>query len=266
MKHHQPDLEPLTNPVLHYVNGAPHVQAVITDLFSVSDTATSAAHTTAVGEGLKCAVPHQPASFIITARDERDDLIETGGDNFKVDITLSDGSKVDANVEDQDDGTHRVTYTVAAPDLAITVAITLGGRHIQGSPAQVTSQPDLSWMETTDQAQGFREIAGTRIAFAVSKSTNFADRTTYDVPLGYRWATVDEAKIELVHATNDEYAYYNQAGWSGYTWNGKDRRSFLAKDSVEKDKTQYAGHRIKSTPMISGPQPNFFAGLICIRE
>lgn len=52
---------------------------------------------------------------------------------------------------------------------------------------------DLSWMDTTDRAKGFREPKYfPALRFAVSKSNVWDKKKIYHAPRGFRWATLDE--------------------------------------------------------------------------
>ncbi len=73
-------------------------------------------------------------SFTIIANDASGQRIKTGGDKF--DATIDGPSVATARVEDNNDGTYKVFYSLTqAGDYKISVRV--GGSHISGSPFAV---------------------------------------------------------------------------------------------------------------------------------
>jgi len=110
-------------------------------------------------------------------------------------------------------------------------------------------EPDLSWMETSDEAKGFRQWTPfPSIYYAVSKENPRASEYTkdwsrmkFDVPLGFHWCSTSEFLEIVGNSRGTELPYYNQEGWSGSTWNGKERHQFLFSDSETTDKYNLRG-------------------------
>ena len=70
---------------------------------------TSAAHTTAIGDGLTHYSPNETAQFVITAKDSQGQPRDSGGDAFVVE---SKDVELKATVVDQKNGTYAVSYAV----------------------------------------------------------------------------------------------------------------------------------------------------------
>lgn len=128
-------------------------------------------------------------------------------------------------------------------------------------------------MDTTDHAQGFRSVAGTRLRLAVAKKPQLWDeKRAYDVPTGYHWATTAEVLAEAASCTELHPAYRNQAGWlerEWPRWSGHHRSWFVCADSLHSRKVQLANDIMKNLPMsedVSYARSAHFAGLICIRN
>jgi hypothetical protein len=95
---------------------------------------TSAANSTASGPG----VAARPGIFrsvglTITARDDLNNLVTTGGDNFTLEVYRPGGRLVPSSLVDNLDGTYTGQYTATMPGIW-TVIIKLDGVPIQGSP------------------------------------------------------------------------------------------------------------------------------------
>jgi dynein heavy chain, axonemal len=111
---------------------------------------TSPANTLAFGPGVLTKLAHsKPVSFYIQAWDTADEARRTGGDVFKVRVTLTaPGEKVASEplgtveVEDMNNGLYHVKYTVPGPGTA-TVSVDFDGTFgaqagpIRGSPFRV---------------------------------------------------------------------------------------------------------------------------------
>jgi hypothetical protein len=129
-----------------------------------------------------------------------------------------------------------------------------------------------TWMETTDNANGFRAIPGTRLRLAVSKSnTRLANMKEYVMPYGHRWASQEEACAEARNTTQPQSMFYcDHEGWSGYTWNGVERHVFDFSDSAQTRKCFSAGNLVldgnNNASLYSYDYGDDFAGLVCIAE
>ncbi|XP_069737765.1 tripartite motif-containing protein 3 [Phaenicophaeus curvirostris] len=97
-------------------------------------TTDAAAHkTVATGEGLRQAVVGQPASLSVTTKDKDGQLVRTGGATIRFQVTGPDGSVVEAEVQDNKNGTYELQYTPRAEG-DLQLAVWLYGRPIRGSP------------------------------------------------------------------------------------------------------------------------------------
>jgi len=98
-------------------------------------------HCDARGSGLsRGSVIGCAASFIITARDEFDNVVQHGGECF--DVSIEGPSSITAIVDDNRDGTYTVTYTVAAAGEYI-IGVTHNSEHIHGSPFSVYASQNI---------------------------------------------------------------------------------------------------------------------------
>jgi hypothetical protein len=126
-------------------------------------------------------------------------------------------------------------------------------------------------MMRDDKAQGFRQVAGTRLALAVAKGPVWDEGFNYEVPAGYRWATTAEVCAEAKHCTEKHDAYYNQCGWKGFTYppgEGHNRMCFVCSDTKETKRAHAACANIKLYPMAAdiAKARKYWAGLMCIKE
>jgi len=106
-------------------------------------------HTTAMGDGLKYCPPNEDATFIITAKDEEGNPLDSGGDVFVVE---SKETEIKASVVDQKNGSYQVSYSqggVKEGDL-FYLAINLHGFPISGSPFHISARHLLLKVASTD--------------------------------------------------------------------------------------------------------------------
>ena len=96
----------------------------------------AAATTTADGDGLSKTLVGRAAYFSIYASDASGARATRGGEAFVV--AIRGPSPATRSIRDNGDGTYTVTYCVACSG-AYTVAVTLHGEPIRGSPATLTT-------------------------------------------------------------------------------------------------------------------------------
>jgi len=113
-------------------------------------------------------------------------------------------------------------------------------------PRPGSGNHDVSWMETTDSFKGFRALPGlngkTRFWLCVSTRNIFEETKKYGVPRGYEWAKTEMWHSGTVLASNSDYNYYNQGGWSGYDWRSVSRHAFFFTDTLRTKKMIHAGN------------------------
>lgn len=121
------------------------VKEAVNKVGVVMDKSTCAETTTAAGSGLEHAKPGEMASFNITARDVQNNARRLGGDVFEVKLINESGEKVSAYVQDKDNGSYFVSYTIPAGAKRVdyTLSVQLQGAHIQGSPFTVQVSSSL---------------------------------------------------------------------------------------------------------------------------
>ncbi len=107
------------------------------------------------------------------------------------------------------------------------------------------------WHDTSDGYGGLKQSNfSDDIFYAVSLTGIFNNTDTYEMINGYRLAT--ESEYTTAWAARDfvngdfltdttVWPYYNQGGWSGYTWNGIIRYEFLFSDSLTTGLSTHAG-------------------------
>ena len=109
----------------------------------VIDDSTCAENTIAEGSGLESAIAGKKSSFTIIAYDAQKRRRILGGDLFMVELQDESGNKkATGNIEDRDDGSYLVSYTVHAASLPTVpsrykLVVRFRGTHIQGSPFSV---------------------------------------------------------------------------------------------------------------------------------
>jgi len=110
---------------------------------------TSARETTAYGIGLKCCTPNEKSTFIITAKDNEGKLSDIGGDQFVIE---SKDAEVNYSVLDKKNGVYEVSYSPGDVELGdqISLAVTLGGCPIIGSPFSISLKQLLLEVSSTD--------------------------------------------------------------------------------------------------------------------
>jgi filamin len=103
--------------------------------FHPTVTGPNAKHTTARGPGVegKGARVGQKAPFVVESKDANGKRVPTGNDPFEVKVERDHDGPVHADFLDKGDGTYEGGYVPPHPGF-YTVAITLKGEHIQGSP------------------------------------------------------------------------------------------------------------------------------------
>jgi Filamin/ABP280 repeat len=88
------------------------------------------------GKGFTSPFDNVPAVFTIHAVDEKGKPLKEGGDSFDVAIRDPSGELLPPTIEDDGDGTYKVTYHPQYPGHYDT-DISFKGHSIQGFPAQV---------------------------------------------------------------------------------------------------------------------------------
>lgn len=134
--------------------------------------------------------------------------------------------------------------------------------------ASLQAVPDLSWMNTNDSFHGLRQSTyNPRVWYAVSNSTTWQPNRTFDVPVGFHWASTAEG--QAIFGNNDNaygpYVYYSQGGWSGYNFDGGYRWNFRFSDSNVTYAYKHAGnYDLYQLQYYSGTDG--FAGLVLIQD
>mmetsp|Transcript_40490 Transcript_40490/g.93825 ORF Transcript_40490/g.93825 Transcript_40490/m.93825 type:complete len:660 (-) Transcript_40490:973-2952(-) len=102
------------------------------------------------GPGLISCVPRHSATFTVYCRDNFSIPISNGGEDLSVQFTNDGGVSLRADVNDHDDGSYSVVYSLPKRG-AYTVDITIDGDHVVGSPFECVAvdaelPPSLKWM------------------------------------------------------------------------------------------------------------------------
>jgi hypothetical protein len=89
----------------------------------------------------------------------------------------------------------------------------------------------------------------------------------FDCPEGYKWASTQEYLdiVSTLPTGSYEHPYYGQGGWNGYSWNGKDRRSFVFSDTAVTKKWKHSGIATPVFERLNDDVVQYFAGIICIK-
>jgi len=122
---------------------------------------------------------------------------------------------------------------------------------------------------TEDKFKGFRPLASpsghTRFWLCVSKENKFDSNKRYDPPDGYEWALTDMWNSNTIVASSSEFTYYNQGGWSYYTFGGVQREHFVFADSTTTKKCVNVGNYL-STSTAGWHTTDRFAGIVVIKK
>jgi len=112
------------------------IEEVTTMVEEMPLTITCAQQTTAKGIGLDGCVPDKESKFIITAKDMHGKPLDAGGDEFEVESKEAD---IKSSVLDKKNGMYEVSYFAGDAKVSepFSLAVTLGGRPIYGSPFSV---------------------------------------------------------------------------------------------------------------------------------
>jgi hypothetical protein len=125
---------------------------------------------------------------------------------------------------------------------------------------------DLSWMERTDDCGGFRQSSiHANVRFAISASDLWDKSKKYECPKGYRWMKTAEGKAMFDGKQKGKDVYWNQCGWYGMIWKGKERKLLRFSDSVTTNAYKHTAFN-EGWGLLYDKTTSFFAGLICIKE
>jgi len=147
-------------------------------------------------------------------------------------------------------------------------------RQFKSKPREGREDRDVSWMMTDDNYRGFRPLPSpgqTRFWLCVSKDNHFDQKKRYDPPRGYEWAVTEMWNSSTVLSSSSDYNYYNQGGWSSYTFGGVVRHCFLFKDSVTAKRMIHAGNYatmggLQSWDPLTSSSGYNFAGIVVIKK
>lgn len=123
------------------------------------------------------------------------------------------------------------------------------------------------WWLQTDSLGGLRQSTWEpTMFFAVAQDNVWNKGAVYEAPTGYHWASTAEASALLgTSNVSPPWTYYNQGGWSGYNWEGKNRFYFRFSDSHLNDSYKHAGN-YDSYPVQYSSSTSNFAGLVLIQN
>ena len=96
----------------------------------------------AEGMGVRYAFVGEEAAFTVTTRDIKGNVCFSRADHITVHIMSQDGERVEAEVENKENGIYEVAYNPKFPGNQ-TLAIKVGGKHIQESPFEVVVKPPV---------------------------------------------------------------------------------------------------------------------------
>ncbi len=107
-----------------------------------------------------------------------------------------------------------------------------------------------------------------RVSFAISSSATWIPGEVLDCPGGYHWASTSEAYVlfpTVPPAIKAEaMSYYGQCGWTGYSYNGVDRKYFRFSDSHITGAIKSAGDGESVGPLVNVYSTSNFAGIVCV--
>jgi len=126
---------------------------------------------------------------------------------------------------------------------------------------------NTDWMLTSDGCDGFRQSTwDPRFSFAVSANAIWDKDKQFSCPSGYHWATTAEVDAAFTASNpTEQRIYHDQCGWSGYLWDGVDRRFFRMSDSDSNDRYMHAGNYDPYKGSTDGTT-SYFAGIVCMKN
>ena len=129
------------------------------------------------------------------------------------------------------------------------------------------------WHETGDNFGGFKQSNFSQdVFFAVGDHDYFSRNNSYEIMKGYRIATFEEYVNILDEAEpgfSTQATYYNQGGWSGYSFNGQHRHVFTFLDSQIGDEVIHVGNadnNLNYTITGDSQLNNYWAGFVLIKD
>lgn len=124
---------PQENAQLDYVVETEGVRKSILNLGVLRTTSAVAHQSVATGEGLRQAVVGQPCALTVTTKDRAGELVRSGSASLRAQVTAPDGSRAEAEVLDNKNGTYELVYT-PRQEGDFLLSILLYEQPIRGSP------------------------------------------------------------------------------------------------------------------------------------
>eukprot|EP00941_MAST-03F_sp_MAST-3F-sp1_P000382 g382.t1 len=150
-----------------------------------------------------------------------------------------------------------------------------------------SSDSPLSRTTDADNCDGWRQsVTFKDVYYAVSESNVWEIEKRYDCPLGYHWASTEEAHARFKITASDAvgnsipFVYFDHCGWDGFNWGTtgkidvagnqsgassvKKRVKFRFSDSRKVGSYQDAGKSEARQVIVDDFSTSEFAGIVCI--
>eukprot|EP01114_Cavostelium_apophysatum_P015706 TRINITY_DN433_c0_g1_i2.p1 TRINITY_DN433_c0_g1~~TRINITY_DN433_c0_g1_i2.p1 ORF type:complete len:905 (+),score=297.74 TRINITY_DN433_c0_g1_i2:215-2929(+) len=206
---------PLTSPPIYVCNRGS--LAIIKFLKDQLEDETTPSKCTAEGQGLLSAIANEEVSFVITAKTANGYESEVGGDKFVASLVGPNGLVVPCAVKDNEDGTHRVTYTATISG-SYSLEVTLHGHHISGSPFELQVEAgEASAPQCSASGSGLAgSVSGKRASFTIeAKDKNGNARTSGGSNFDVKIEGPEQAKVTVEDNKNGTYDVIYTANSAG---------------------------------------------------
>jgi len=197
----------------------------------------SASDFTASGPGLEHCVLKQEARFVVTAKAIEKQLLDVNCDNFLVE---SKEAEIESTISRKDNGNNEVTY-VAASEVQhckqFSLAVTLFGQHIKGSPFSVLTFPVklMEFSTSGSHSQDWQDPA-VKIMSSVSNARLTVQLFNVNGSEVYKATGTTKSKWTPNHITAPNNKQYFEALHTNVIeLDNGDRMMIIGKNGVEKD-------------------------------
>jgi len=135
---------------------------------------------------------------------------------------------------------------------AMTTGLLLAGcssTSVAESPITEGLVTVSNWHNTNDDFAGLKKATfADDLYLAVSKTGIYNKEKTYQMPIGYHWATFEELEERLKEWKDNngsralgKYNYHGLGGWDKYAFDGVQRRDFIFSNTAKNARVVYAG-------------------------
>lgn len=116
-------------------------------------TTGAVGHTSvATGEGLRHALVNQHTTVTVTTKDKDGELVKSGNAALRAEIVSADGTRAEAEVADNKNGTYEIGYTVRSEG-EFTFSLLLYEQPVRGSPFRLRAVKPSDVLQSPDDVK-----------------------------------------------------------------------------------------------------------------